>query len=49
VLALLVDGMVSQGPQQEHGYRNTGRLDKLEGALELGYGAYQVQLSMLLQ
>jgi hypothetical protein len=32
VLALQVDGMVSQGPRQEHGYRNTGRMDKLEGA-----------------
>jgi hypothetical protein len=34
VLALQVDGMVSQGPRQEHGYRITGRLDKLEGAEE---------------
>jgi hypothetical protein len=37
VLALQVVSMVSQGPLQEHGYRNTGRLDKLEGVEELGY------------
>jgi hypothetical protein len=47
VLVLQVDGMVSQGPRQEHGYRNTGRLDKLEGSEELGYGAYSLQLRML--
>jgi hypothetical protein len=47
VLALQVDGVVFQGSRQEHGYRNTGRLDKLEGAEELGYGAYPVQLGML--
>jgi hypothetical protein len=47
VLALQVDGTVSQGPRQGHGYRNTERLDKLEGDEELGYGAYPVQLRML--
>jgi hypothetical protein len=31
----------------EHGYRNTVRMDKLEGAEELGYGMYPVQLRML--
>jgi hypothetical protein len=44
-----VNGMVSQGPRQEHGYRNTGRMDKLERAEDLGYGAYRVQLRMLRQ
>jgi hypothetical protein len=44
VLALQVDGMVSLGPRQEHGYRNTVQMDKMEGAEELGYGAYLVQL-----
>jgi hypothetical protein len=47
VLALQVDGMVSQDPRQEHRYTNTGRPDKLEGAEELGYGACPVQLRML--
>jgi hypothetical protein len=43
VVALQVDGMVSQGPRQEHCYRNAGQMDKLEGAEELSYGAYPVQ------
>jgi hypothetical protein len=47
VLVLQVDGMVSQSSRQEHGYRYTGWLDKLEGAEELVYGAYPVQLRML--
>jgi hypothetical protein len=47
VLTLQVDGMMSQGPRQEHGYRNTGRMDKSEGAEELGYGAYPFQLRLL--
>jgi hypothetical protein len=47
VLALQVDGMVPQGPRQEYDYRNTVRMDKLEGAEELGCGAYSVQLGML--
>jgi hypothetical protein len=47
VVALQIDGMVSLDPRQEHGYRNTGRLDKSEGAEELGCGAYLVQLRML--
>jgi hypothetical protein len=38
VLALQVDGMVPAGPRQEHGYSNFGRMVKLEGAEELGYG-----------
>jgi hypothetical protein len=49
VLALQVNGMASQGQRQEHGYRNTGRMDKFEGAEDLGYGAYRVQLRMLRQ
>jgi hypothetical protein len=49
MLALQVDSMVSQGPRQKQGYRNTGRLDRLEGAKELGYGAYPVKLRMLRQ
>jgi hypothetical protein len=24
--------LLADGPRQEHGYRNTGRMDKLEGA-----------------
>jgi hypothetical protein len=49
VLALQVNGVVSQGPWQEHGYRNTRRIDKLEGTEDLGYGAYRVHLMMLIQ
>jgi hypothetical protein len=47
VLALDVNSMVSQGPWQEHGYRNTRQMDKLKGAEDLDYGMYPVQLSML--
>ena len=32
---------------QEHGYRNTRGLGKLEGTEELDYGAYPTQLRML--
>jgi hypothetical protein len=34
VLALQ-ECMVSQGPHQEHGYRNIRCMDKLEGGVEL--------------
>jgi hypothetical protein len=47
VLALQVNGMVPQGPQQEHGYRNTWQMDKFEGTRDLCYGMYQVQPRML--
>jgi hypothetical protein len=43
---LQVDGTVSQGPQQQHSYRNTRWMGKVEGAKELGYGMYPVQLRM---
>jgi hypothetical protein len=46
VLGLQVDGVVSQGPQQEHGYRNTRHMDKFESAKELGCGMYPVQLTL---
>jgi hypothetical protein len=48
VLPLQVDGMVSQGPHQGHGCRNTEWLDRLEGMRELGYDTYTLQLMMLL-
>jgi hypothetical protein len=32
---------------QEHGYRNPGRMGKLEGAEELGYGSCPAHLTML--
>jgi len=38
---------VSRSLLQEHGYRNLGRMGKLEGAEDLGYGAYSAQLRML--
>jgi hypothetical protein len=41
VLAPLVDSMVSQGPRQEHAYRNTRQMDKLEGVKELGMSCIQ--------
>jgi hypothetical protein len=47
VTMLQADGMVSQSLQQEHGYGNAGQIGMLEGAKELGYGTYQVQLRML--
>jgi hypothetical protein len=40
--------MVSQSLPQEHGYRNTGGMGKLEGAEELAYGTYPAQPRMLL-
>jgi len=38
---------VSGGLLQEHGYRNTRGMSKLEGAGERGYGAYPAQLRMM--
>jgi hypothetical protein len=49
VLALKVDGIVSQDPRKKHCYRNTGWMGKLEGVKELGYGANSVQLRKLRQ
>jgi hypothetical protein len=46
---LQVDGVVSQSPGQEHAYRNAGWMGMLEGAKELGYGTYPVQLWILHQ
>jgi hypothetical protein len=40
---------VSQGPREEHEYGNNGRMDKLEGAEELGYDVCPVQLMLLSQ
>jgi hypothetical protein len=47
VPALQVNCEVSRRLLQEHGYRNTGGMDKSEGAEEGGYGAYPGQLRML--
>jgi len=44
VPALQVNCTVSRGLLQEHGYRNTGGMDKLEGAEERCYGAYPTHL-----
>jgi hypothetical protein len=48
VPVLLVNCTVSRSLLQGHGYRNTGRTGKLEGADELAYGIYLAQLKMLL-
>jgi len=45
--ALQVNCSVSRSLLQEHGYRNIGRMGKLVGAEELGYGAYPAHLWML--
>jgi hypothetical protein len=52
VVALVEEGGISasatdgrlwfQGPRQEHSYRNTVRMNTLEGAEKLGYGVYPV-------
>jgi len=47
VPALQVNCTVSRSLLQEHGYRNTGGMGKLEGTEERGYGAYPAQLRML--
>jgi len=47
VLALQVNCTVSRSLLQDRGYRNTGGMGKLEGAQDLGYGAYPAQLRML--
>jgi hypothetical protein len=47
VTALQVKCSVSRCLLQEHGYRNTGRMGKLEGEEKVGYGAYPAQLWML--
>jgi len=47
VTALHVNCLVSRSLLQEHGYRNTGGIGKLEGEEKLGYGAYPTQLWML--
>jgi len=47
VPALKVNCTVSRSLLQEHGYRNSGGIDKLEGAEEQGYSAYPAQLRML--
>lgn len=46
LLVLKADGMISQSPQKELGYRNTKHVDKLEGAETLDYVMYPVQLWM---
>ena len=46
-LAAEVNRTVSRSLLQEHGYRNPGRMGKLEGAEDLDYGAYPAQLRML--
>ena len=47
IAALQVNCAVSRSLLQEHGYRNTGGMGKLEGADERGYGAYPAQLWMV--
>jgi hypothetical protein len=44
--ALQVNCMVSRGLLQEHGYRNTREMSKLEGTGERGYDTYPAQLRM---
>jgi len=46
-LAEEVNCSVSLSLLQEHGYRNPGRMGKLQGAEELGYCACPAQLRML--
>jgi hypothetical protein len=40
MLALQLDGMMTQGPQQGHGYRKPIQIYKMEEAKELGYGTH---------
>ena len=47
VPALQVNFSLSSSLLQEHGYRNTGGMGKLEGAEELGYGVYPAHLGLL--
>ena len=47
VPALQLNCTVSRSLLQEHGYRNTGGMGKLEGAEDWGYGAYPAQLRIL--
>jgi hypothetical protein len=44
---LQVDGIMSTIPQQQHAYKNTRQMGKLEGAKGLGYGMYPAQFYML--
>ena len=43
VQVLQVDSKTPVSPWQEHGYRNTGQMAKLEEDENLDYGAYTVQ------
>jgi hypothetical protein len=47
VPVLRVNSTVSRSLLQEHGYRNSGGMGKLESAEELDYGACLAQLTML--
>jgi hypothetical protein len=47
VQAVQMDGMVSQNPWQDHGYRNVGSMGELEGVEDQGYDSCLRWLQML--